>query len=51
MHPRRLELSERLKRRCGVKCIPKQQSPLVVEPAKSSAPVILEQSTGPAVVE
>ena len=42
MEPHRLQLAERLKRRCGVKGVQEHQRPLVVEPAKPSAPVILE---------
>ena len=46
-----LQPAQRLQRRRGVKCVQEDQSPIVVEPSKTSAPVILEQPAGPAVFE
>lgn len=51
MQAYRLQPPQRLKRKCGVKRVQEDQRTIVVEPAKPSAPVILEQATGPAVFE
>ena len=51
MQAYRLQPAQWLKRRRGVKCVQEDQRPIVVDPAKPSAPVILEQPTGPAVFE